>query len=151
MSCAGRLSRRELLATTLALPLAASCARTPPPPPGMRVPLDAIPAGARLRVLHREEPVELRREGGEVRARSLWCTHTGCEVRWVEAESIYRCPCHEATFAADGRVLTGPPPRPLREIDVVLEGDRILLPDPAPVATAAVAPGLSRSAAAARR
>lgn len=151
MSRTDELSRRELLAASLALPLGASCARTPPPPPGTRVPLAAIPAGARLRVLHREEPVELRREAGEVRARSLWCTHTGCEVRWVEAESIYRCPCHEATFAADGRVLTGPPPRPLREVEVVLEGDRILLPDPAPVATATVAPDLSRFAAAARR
>jgi Rieske Fe-S protein len=151
MSRAGRLSRRELLATTLAVPLAASCARTPPPPPGTRVPLAAIPAGARLRVLHREEPVELRREGGEVRARSLWCTHTGCEVRWIEADALYRCPCHEATFGADGRVLSGPPPRPLREVRVVLEGDRILLPDPEPAATTALASGLSRSSAAVLR
>lgn len=150
MSRRETLSRRELLAVGFALPLAA-CARTPPPPPGTRVPLDAIPAGARLRVLHGEEPVELRREGGEVRARSLWCTHTGCEVRWDEAAELYRCPCHEATFGADGRVRSGPPPRPLREIDVVPEGDRILLPDPPPAATAALGPGFSRSAAAARR
>lgn len=141
------LSRRQLLAASLALPLATACARTPAPPPGTRVALTAIPAGGRLRVLHGEEPVELRREGGEVRARSLWCTHTGCEVRWVESESLYRCVCHEATFGADGRVLSGPPPRSLRDVEVVLEGDRILLPDRPPEVVA----GLSRSGAAVRR
>jgi cytochrome b6-f complex iron-sulfur subunit len=145
----GDLSRRQLLAASLALPLAAACARTPAPP-GTRVPLAAIPAGARLRVLHGEEPVELRREGGEVRARSLWCTHTGCEVRWIESESIYRCVCHDATFGADGRVLSGPPPRPLRDLEVVLEGDRILLPARPPDVVARAAP-FSRSAAAVRR
>jgi len=144
------LSRRQLLAASLALPLAAACARAPATPPGTRVALTAIPAGGRLRVLHGEEPVELRREDGEVRARSLWCTHTGCEVRWVEAESIYRCLCHEATFGADGRVLTGPPPRPLRDLEVVLEGDRILLPDRSPEVVARAA-RVSRSAATARR
>lgn len=144
------LSRRQLLAASLSLPLAVACARTPAPPPGTRVPLAAIPTGGRLRVLHGEEPVELRREGDEVRARSLWCTHTGCEVRWVEAESIYRCLCHEATFAADGRVLTGPPPRPLRDVELVLEGDRILLPDRRSDVVARASP-FSRSVAAARR
>jgi succinate dehydrogenase / fumarate reductase iron-sulfur subunit len=41
------------------------------------------------------------------------CTHLGCTVRWDEAKRLFVCACHGGTFYPDGRVKTGPPPRPL--------------------------------------
>lgn len=41
------------------------------------------------------------------------CTHLGCTVNWNEEAQGYLCPCHDAKFSMDGKVLDGPPPRPL--------------------------------------
>ena len=41
------------------------------------------------------------------------CTHLGCTVNWKPDRNEYVCPCHDAQFAQDGKVLGGPPPRPL--------------------------------------
>jgi Rieske Fe-S protein len=94
-----------------------------------QVPLSEIPSGERLRILHRGVPVELLREGDRLGARSLLCTHFGCEVQWVDEEEVYRCPCHEGIFDAEGRVIAGPPSRPLRTLSVTLEGDQALVRD----------------------
>ena len=41
------------------------------------------------------------------------CTHLGCTVNWKEESKAYICPCHDAKFSMEGKVLDGPPPRPL--------------------------------------
>jgi len=41
------------------------------------------------------------------------CTHLGCTVNWKADADAYLCPCHDAKFSKDGKVLDGPPPRPL--------------------------------------
>ena len=41
------------------------------------------------------------------------CTHLGCTVNWSEEAQGFVCPCHDAKFAMDGKVVDGPPPRPL--------------------------------------
>lgn len=41
------------------------------------------------------------------------CTHLSCTVNWKEEERVFLCPCHDASFDAEGEVLDGPPPRPL--------------------------------------
>ncbi len=41
------------------------------------------------------------------------CTHLGCTVNWKEEAQAYVCPCHDAKFSVEGKVLAGPPPRPL--------------------------------------
>ena len=124
-------TRRDALRLAAAAPLAAAAACRAPaasPPPGTRVALASLPEGERVRVLRGDEPIELVRSGDAVSARSLWCTHVGCEVRWVSAHEIYSCPCHGAVFAADGRVLEGPPKAPLREIAVTRWGDEVVIP-----------------------
>ena len=75
---------------------------------------------------------EVRRaEDGSVSALSLACTHTACNVEWKPAEGIYLCKCHEGVFDADGRVLSGPPERPLPAIPVRIEGDQVVVGEPA--------------------
>ena len=50
---------------------------------------------------------------GAVHALNARCTHEGCTVRYVPGEALISCACHNARFDLDGRVLSGPPPRPL--------------------------------------
>lgn len=55
----------------------------------------------------------LRKSDTDVLVLSNKCTHLACRVNWQEDKQVYVCPCHDATFDADGNVLGGPPPRPL--------------------------------------
>ena len=41
------------------------------------------------------------------------CTHHLCLYDWDSARTQFRCRCHPGTFDVEGRVLGGPPPRPL--------------------------------------
>jgi Rieske Fe-S protein len=60
-----------------------------------------------------------------VRALSGTCTHLGCQVGWDGATKRFRCPCHGGVFDAQGRVASGPPPRPLETLgaDILDNGD----------------------------
>ena len=93
------------------------------------VPLADLPLGVRVRVLDGEHPVELLRTQAGVEARSLWCTHTGCEVRWYADREEYVCPCHDAVFDADGKVMAGPPPRPLVGYPIRVTQTEVVLGD----------------------
>jgi Rieske Fe-S protein len=55
----------------------------------------------------------LRDIAGRLRATSAKCTHEGCTVRYKADESLIWCACHNGRFDLNGRVLSGPPPRPL--------------------------------------
>jgi Rieske Fe-S protein len=56
-----------------------------------------------------------------IRAMSATCTHLGCQVRWEAKDKKFRCPCHGGVYAADGRVLEGPPPRPLQTVEARID------------------------------
>jgi Rieske Fe-S protein len=49
------------------------------------------------------------------------CTHLACRVVWKDDPRDYTCPCHDGHFAKDGRVISGPPPRPLDEVEHKIE------------------------------
>jgi cytochrome b6-f complex iron-sulfur subunit len=49
----------------------------------------------------------------KVKALSAKCTHEGCTVQFQATEGLIWCACHNGKFNLDGRVLSGPPPRPL--------------------------------------
>ncbi len=54
----------------------------------------------------------------KLRALSAKCTHEGCTVQMVPAEALIWCACHNGKFSFDGRVVSGPPPRPLAAFTV---------------------------------
>jgi Rieske Fe-S protein len=56
-----------------------------------------------------------------VRAMSATCTHLGCQVQWDGEGKAFKCPCHGGVFAADGKVMAGPPPRPLDRIEARID------------------------------
>ncbi len=55
----------------------------------------------------------IRKSDDKVEALSNICTHLGCRVRWHADVGEYICPCHNAHFTKDGKVISGPAPRPL--------------------------------------
>lgn len=57
--------------------------------------------------------IVLESAGQELLAFSAICTHEGCTVTYQPGQAILWCPCHDGRFDLTGRVLSGPPPRPL--------------------------------------
>ena len=62
--------------------------------------------------------VYIDREGDSYRAFSATCTHLGCRVTWNAGQSQYICPCHGGVYDREGNVVSGPPPEPLRRVNV---------------------------------
>jgi Rieske Fe-S protein len=54
------------------------------------------------------------------------CTHLGCIVQWNEGESNFICPCHSGHFTREGEVISGPPPRRLRQLAVKVQDGTLL-------------------------
>jgi Rieske Fe-S protein len=78
------------------------------------VPEADVPAeGALALPQHR---VAVVRQGAEVLALDLTCTHLGCTVK--ATEQGFSCPCHGSRFGRGGDVLRGPAPRALRRLSV---------------------------------
>jgi Rieske Fe-S protein len=71
----------------------------------------------------------LRTSEKDVVAFSPQCPHLGCAYHWDERNKEFLCPCHTSTFAPDGRVLSGPAPRPLDRLKVKVEGTKLLVGD----------------------
>jgi Rieske Fe-S protein len=60
-------------------------------------------------------------------AYSQKCTHLSCAVYYRHAARQIVCPCHHGFFAVeDGRVLQGPPPRPLPRVRLEQRGDLLV-------------------------
>jgi len=54
------------------------------------------------------------------------CTHLGCPVSYRTVDRQLYCPCHQGFFdAADGRVLAGPPSRPLPRVTLARRGEEL--------------------------
>jgi len=59
----------------------------------------------------------IRRSQDEFVAFSQKCTHLSCAVTYSKDTDRIECPCHNGYFSPrDGRVLQGPPPRPLPRV-----------------------------------
>jgi Rieske Fe-S protein len=60
-------------------------------------------------------------------AYSQKCTHLSCAVYYAPTKNRLECPCHEGYFSVkDGRVLQGPPPRPLPRVVLERRGDDLV-------------------------
>lgn len=90
-------------------------------------PMDQVPPGRvstmTLRYdvtsgFHKEtvvKPVMISRRGdvNSLVVYNTTCPHLGCIVNWDAGMNIFRCACHGGQFDHEGRVIAGPPPRPL--------------------------------------
>ena len=89
-----------------------------------------IPPGQSNMVLYGNMPVLLLRPPGTqstLRVFSATCTHLNCTVSYQPAENRIFCACHNGVYSTDGRVLSGPPPRPLRQFYSKQIGDKLVI------------------------
>ena len=85
-----------------------------------------FPVGQGKVVSVNDKPVIIVNAEQGVKAFSAICTHLGCIVEWDESRNIVLCPCHDGRFSpVNGGVISGPPPAPLPELPLTIEGDTI--------------------------
>jgi menaquinol-cytochrome c reductase iron-sulfur subunit len=66
-----------------------------------------------------------------VRIFSNICTHLGCHITWRPNIQNYVSPCHDGHFDILGKVVSGPPPRPLDEFHTKIESGNLYIQLPA--------------------
>ncbi|MDP4219196.1 MAG: ubiquinol-cytochrome c reductase iron-sulfur subunit [Bacteroidota bacterium] len=65
-----------------------------------------------------EKSVYVVKEGdGKLKVLTSICPHLGCSVRYDDGDKKFACPCHKGVFETDGKLVSGPPPRNLDELD----------------------------------
>jgi Rieske Fe-S protein len=100
--------------------------RSPAPGEAVVAGVDDLPVGG-SRVFHYPGPHDpcllVRTAPDAYAAFSQKCTHLSCAVYFAAAERRLECPCHSGAFAvSDGRVLYGPPSRPLPRVRLERRG-----------------------------
>lgn len=87
--------------------------------------VDEIPVGGSKKVILGGSALLLVRTLQEIKAFSAICTHLGCVVDWNGPKREIVCPCHAGIFDLNGRVVSGPPPRPLPSYPVRVANGKI--------------------------
>jgi cytochrome b6-f complex iron-sulfur subunit len=86
---------------------------------------DLPPGKGNVYSVNNKPVIVIHTADGDYVALSATCTHLGCIVFWNEQRQVIACPCHEAYFNTNGAVISGPPPAPLAEYRVQVDGDQI--------------------------
>jgi len=55
------------------------------------------------------------------------CPHLGCTVPWNKEKKQFACPCHGATFAADGTRVSGPSLRGMDALETSVQDGQLLV------------------------
>ena len=69
----------------------------------------------------------IRVDETEWRAMSAVCTHLNCTVQYQQASHQIWCACHNGFYDLNGRVVSGPPPRPLEQFTVHVRGEEVVV------------------------
>jgi Rieske Fe-S protein len=69
----------------------------------------------------------VRQSQSEVTAYSPICPHAGCYYNWSAQLRRFACPCHASVFEINGKVVSGPAPRPLDTLPVKIENGSLFL------------------------
>jgi cytochrome b6-f complex iron-sulfur subunit len=96
-----------------------------PVPAGKR---SELPQGKSILIQFGRYPAILINTQEGYRAYSAVCTHFACITKWDEQLGQIVCPCHEGFFdPLDGSVISGPPPSPLKQLEVEFIDDNIYI------------------------
>jgi Rieske Fe-S protein len=69
----------------------------------------------------------VRTADDEFRAFSAVCTHLNCTVQYREDLRQIWCACHNGLYDLTGRNISGPPPRPLENFQVHIQGEDVVV------------------------
>ena len=68
-----------------------------------------------------------KNEDGSLVAYVAVCTHLDCNVTYLPDRRKFFCACHDGWYDEDGVNIGGPPPRPLRRLIIVIEGEDLII------------------------
>ena len=88
---------------------------------------DLKPNSARIFRFGSKPALLVRTAAGEFRAFSAVCTHLNCTVQYNDQSRQVWCACHNGQFDLNGKVVGGPPPRPLEQFAVHLQGEEVIV------------------------
>ena len=88
---------------------------------------DFAPGTSKTVLVHDHPVLVIRTADGELRAFSALCTHLQCIVGYSAERNRIECPCHRGVYSIDGQNVSGPPPRPLDEYPVTIEGGAVVV------------------------
>jgi menaquinol-cytochrome c reductase iron-sulfur subunit len=75
-----------------------------------------------------EKAVYVTKDGqGQLCVLTSICPHLGCTVPWNKEKKEFVCPCHGATFAADGTRVGGPSLRGMDALETSVQGGQLLV------------------------
>ena len=76
-----------------------------------------------------KEPTNLEAAAQGIVVYSAICMHLGCPVGWQNSNQTYLCPCHSGVYdpKAGCKVVGGPPPRPLPQLPIRVEGNQLVV------------------------
>lgn len=90
--------------------------------------LNEIPKDSGQIIKFGSKPViVVRTANDELRAFAATCTHLDCTVQFRQDLGIIWCACHNGQYDLNGRNIGGPPPRPLEEFRVVVQGEELFV------------------------
>lgn len=69
----------------------------------------------------------VRTPAGDWRAFTAVCTHLNCTVQYRGDMQMIWCACHNGMYDLNGKVVSGPPPRPLEEYAVHVRNDEVVI------------------------
>jgi Rieske Fe-S protein len=87
--------------------------------------LSELPVGKAKPVVYQGKNVMVMHVQAGLFAVDMKCTHLGCMVEWEEGPQTLKCPCHAAFFDYQGKVISGPAPKPLPAYKVEVANDII--------------------------
>lgn len=117
-------------AVSLAYPIVRLLA--PPQGAGEQKPVvlskNEIPVGESKGIVYNNIPaIVINHPQKGLLAFSRVCTHLGCLVDYNKNTDKLICPCHAGTFSLDGNVVSGPPPKPLPKLPLMVHGEEIII------------------------
>ena len=88
---------------------------------------DLRPNSGRIFKFGSQPGLLFRTASGEWRALSAVCTHLNCTVQYRPDTQQIWCACHNGLYDLNGKVIGGPPPRPLEQYLVNIRNDEVVV------------------------
>lgn len=88
---------------------------------------ELLPGSGKIFKFGRRPAIMLRTPDGKLKAFTAVCTHFECTVQYKKDTNQIWCACHNGFYDTDGKVVSGPPPKPLEEYDILVEKDKIIV------------------------
>lgn len=68
---------------------------------------------AYIKNIQPEDVWAVKQNNPDISVFSPICPHLGCRYQWHPDRKLFICPCHHSIFNIEGKVVSGPAPRPL--------------------------------------